>query len=71
MMEEGILVKNFSDSSYIKEEELLKIIHDFIEESVLQGIINEFVKEDVGYLRLKNRQIRWLAAKTRFRGSLE
>lgn len=66
-MEGRILVKNFTDDDYIEEEELLAVINDFIEENVLITIINDCIEEDTDYLKVKDRQIRWLAAKTRFR----
>lgn len=61
------MFKNFNNNNFIEEEELLTIIHDFIEENVLIKIINDCVDDDIEYLRVKNREIRWLAAKTRFR----
>ena len=67
LMKERITVKNFIDENQIKVEDLLAIIHDFIEESVLKSIINEFMDEDVNYLKVKNRELRWLATKARFR----
>jgi hypothetical protein len=66
-MKERIMVKNFIDENQIKEEDLLAIIHDFIEESVLKRVINDFIDEDVNYLKVKNRELRWLATKSRFR----
>ena len=66
-MKERVMVKNFSDENYINEEDLLAIIHDFIEESILKSVINEFIDEDVNYLKVKNRELLWLATKTRFR----
>jgi len=65
-MKERVMDKNLSEGNN-EEEELLAIIHDFIEESVLKTIINEFVDEDGEYLKVKNRELRWLAAKARFR----
>lgn len=66
LMKEPIMVKNFIDGNQIKEDDLLAIIHDFIEESVLKSVINEFIDEDVNYLKVKNRELRWLATKARF-----
>ncbi len=66
-MEDGFVVKNFKDKDYMGEEELLAFVNDFIEENVLIKVINDFVDEDMEYLRVKDREIRWLAAKARFR----
>ena len=67
-MEEPIMVKNFNNEDFIDEEEIFAIINDFIEENILLNIINDFIDEDVQYLRVKEQELRWLAAKTRFRG---
>jgi len=67
LMEKQVMVKNFNGNDYIDEKELLVIIHDFIEENVLINIINEFIDEDIHYLKTKDRELRWLAAKARFR----
>jgi len=61
------MVKNFDNDDYNDEKELLKAVHDFIEENVLITIINEFIDEDSRYLKVKDRELRWLAAKARFR----
>jgi len=34
---------------------------------VLINVINKFIDEDAEYLKVKEREIRWLAAKARFR----
>lgn len=66
-MEQQFLVKNFDDDDYVGEDELLAVVHDFIEENVLINVINKFLDEDTDYLKYKDREIRWLAAKVRFR----
>lgn len=66
-MEQQFLVKNFDDDYYVGEDELLEVVHDFIEENVLINVINKFLDEDTEYLKYKDREIRWLAAKVRFR----
>ena len=65
-MEQQLLVKNFDDD-YVGEDELLEVVHDFIEENVLINVINKFLDEDTEYLKYKDREMRWLAAKVRFR----
>jgi hypothetical protein len=64
-MKEQIVVKNFDDD-YIKEDELLSVITDFIEENVLTTITIDFLDEDLKYLKVKDKELRWLA-KARFR----
>lgn len=67
LMKERIMVRGFIDENQINEDDLLEIIHDFIEESILKSLINEFIDEEVNYLNVKNRELRWLATKARFR----
>ncbi|BDZ70366.1 hypothetical protein [Methanobacterium petrolearium] len=64
-MEDPVMVKNFNND--LEEDELLKLVNEVIEENVLINIINKFLDEDTEYLKAKNREIRWLAAKVRFR----
>lgn len=66
-MGEQVGAKNFNNKDYAGDEELLDIVNDFIEENVLIGVINKFIGEDTEYLKVKDREIRWLAAKARFR----
>lgn len=69
-MEEQVLVENLDDDldeGYAEEDELLKMVNEFIEENVLINVINKFLDEDTDYLKAKDREIRWLAAKVRFR----
>ncbi|EKF86111.1 hypothetical protein [Methanobacterium formicicum] len=66
-MEEQFLVKSLMKDDYVEEDHLLLLVTDLIEEYVLTKIINEFKDEDVDYLKVKDRQLRWLAAKARFR----
>jgi len=61
------LVKSLMKDDYVEEDHLLLLVTDLIEEYVLTKIINEFKDEDVDYLKVKDRQLRWLAAKARFR----
>ena len=67
LMKERIMARGFIDENQINEDDLLEIIHDFIEESILKSLINEFIDEEVNYLNVKNRELRWLATKARFR----
>lgn len=66
-MEKRVMVKNFNNEDLIDENELLALINDFIEENVLIKLIEDFVDEDIYYMRTKTNELRWLAAKTRFR----
>jgi len=61
------LVKHLMKDGSDEEDHLLLLVTDLIEEYVLTKIINEFKDEDVDYLKVKDRQLRWLAAKARFR----
>lgn len=61
------MVKSLMKDDYVEEDHLLLLVTDLIEEYVLTKIINEFKDEDVDYLKVKDRQLRWLAAKARFR----
>jgi hypothetical protein len=66
-MEEQFLVNSLMKDDSVEEDHLLLLVTDLIEEYVLTKIINEFKDEDVDYLKVKDRQLRWLAAKARFR----
>ena len=66
-MEEQFLVKHLMKDGSDEEDHLLLLINDLIEEHVLTKIINEFTEEDTDYLKIKDRQLRWLVAKARFR----
>ncbi|WP_321423256.1 hypothetical protein [uncultured Methanobacterium sp.] len=66
-MEEQFLVKSLMEDDSVEEDHLLLLVTDLIEEYVLTKIINEFKDEDMDYLKVKDRQLRWLAAKARFR----
>lgn len=61
------MVKHLMKSGSDEEDQLLLLINDLIEEHVLTKIINEFTEEDTDYLKIKDRQLRWLVAKARFR----
>ncbi len=61
------MVKHLMKDGSDEEDHLLLLVTDLIEEYVLTKIINEFKDEDVDYLKVKDRQLRWLAAKARFR----
>jgi len=52
---------------YSSDAKLLEFLYDVIEENVLINLINKFIDEDGDYLEVKEREIRWSAAKTRFR----
>jgi len=59
---------NFLDNADCSSDtELLEFVHDVIEENVLINLINKFIDEDADYFKAKEREIRWLAAKARFR----
>ena len=61
-------VFNFLDNEDCSsDKELLEFVDDVIEENVLINLINKFIDEDADYLKVKEREIRWLAAKARFR----
>ena len=66
-MEEHLLVKSLMKDDSAEEDHLLLLVNNLIEEYILTKIINEFTDEDVDYLKVKDRQLRWLAAKARFR----
>jgi hypothetical protein len=66
-MEEQFLVNSLMKDDSVEEDHLLLLVTDLIEEYVLTKIINEFKDEDLDYLKVKDRQLRWLAAKARFR----
>ena len=66
-MEEQFLVNSLMKDDSVEEDHLLLLVTDLIEEYVLTKIIDEFKDEDVDYLKVKDRQLRWLAAKARFR----
>ncbi len=61
------MVKHLMKDGSDEEDHLLLLINDLIEEHVLTKIINEFTDEDTDYLKIKDRQLRWLVAKARFR----
>ncbi len=61
------MVKSLMEDDSVEEDHLLLLVTDLIEEYVLTKIINEFKDEDMDYLKVKDRQLRWLAAKARFR----
>lgn len=61
------MVKNLMKDGSNEEDQLLLLINDLIEEHVLTKIINELTEEDTDYLKIKDRQLRWLVAKARFR----
>ena len=66
-MGEQVGVNNLHNKDYSGDAELLEFVHDFIEENVLINVINKFIDEDTEYLKVKEREIRWLTAKARFR----
>lgn len=66
-MKGQFLVKNLMKDDSAEEDHFLLLVNDLIEEYILTKIINEFSDEDVDYLKVKDRQLRWLAAKARFR----
>lgn len=45
----------------------MSVITDFIEENVITTIIIDFLDEDLKYFKVKDKELRWLAAKARFR----
>lgn len=59
------LEHNLLKNKHVDEEELLSYISSIIEVSTIKNCIND--KTDDDYIKLKNRQIIWLATKSRFR----
>jgi hypothetical protein len=66
-MEEHYLVKSLMKDDFAGDDYLQLLVNKLVEEYILTKIINEFTDEDVDYLKVKDRQLRWLAAKARFR----
>lgn len=66
-MGEQVGVNSLDNKDYSGDTELLEFVNEFIEENVLINVINKFIDEDAEYLKVKEREIRWLAAKARFR----
>lgn len=68
--EEQILLEKYLDEDSFGEEEFLEFINNFIEEDLLRNIISDVLEDDLEYLKGKHRELRWLAAKTRFRTTI-
>ncbi len=66
-MGKQVVLNGLDNKDYSEDSELLKLVHEFIEENVLIDVINNFIDEDSHYFKTKEREIRWLAAKARFR----
>lgn len=60
---EYTLLKN----KYGDDDNLLDYISSIIEAITIQSCINDVNEEHLEYLKVKNREIMWLAAKSRFR----
>lgn len=61
---EYTLLKN----KYVEDsDDLLNYISSIIEAITIQNCINDVDEEHLEYLKAKNREIMWLAAKSRFR----
>jgi len=61
------LEHNLIKNKHVDEEELLSYISSIIEASTIKNCIDDTNKEYDEYIKLKNRQIIWLATKSRFR----
>lgn len=61
------LEHNFQKSKYVNENELLSYISSIIEAVTINSCINEIDYGSSKYLKTKNKEIMWLAAKSRFR----
>ena len=51
----------------VNGEELLEYIFSIIEAVAIKTYIDDISDESGRYLKIKNQEVRWLAAKTRFR----
>jgi len=61
------LEHNLLKNKYVDEEELLSYLSSIIEASTIKNCIDDNNNEYNNYIKLKNRQIMWLATKSRFR----
>ncbi|MBI5679908.1 MAG: hypothetical protein HZC47_03305 [Methanobacterium sp.] len=59
--------KYFLKDIYSDEDELLSYIYSIIEANTIKSCIDDSSSEYIEYLKFKNREIRWLSAKSRFR----
>lgn len=59
--------KYFLKDMYSNEDELLSYIYSIIEAGTIKNYIDEVNREYLDYLKCKNREIQWLAIKSRFR----
>ncbi len=60
---EYTLLKN----KYAEDDDLLSYISSIIEAITIKNCIDDVTEENLEYLKVKNREIMWLAAKSRFR----
>jgi hypothetical protein len=61
------LEHNLSKNKYVNEENLLSYISSIIEAVTIENCINDTNNEYTKYLKAKNKEIIWLATKSRFR----
>ena len=61
------LEHNLLKNKYIDDEELLSYLSSIIEAATIKNCIDDDNNEYNTYIKLKNRQIMWLATKSRFR----
>lgn len=61
------LEHNLLKNKYVDEEELLSYIASIIEAVTIKNCINNVNIGKDKYLKIKEQEIRWLAAKSRFR----
>lgn len=62
-LEYTLLKNKYAEDS----DDLLNYISSIIEAIIIQNCINDVDEEHLEYLKAKNREIMWLAAKSRFR----
>ncbi|MGF7119464.1 hypothetical protein [Methanobacterium oryzae] len=62
-LEYTLLKNKYAENS----DDLLNYISSIIEAITIQNCINDVDEEHLEYLKAKNREIMWLAAKSRFR----
>jgi len=61
------LEHNLLKNKNVDEDNLLTYISSIIEAVTIKNCIKDDNEEYLGYLKFKTREMRWLAAKTRFR----
>jgi hypothetical protein len=61
------LEHNFLKYKHVDDEELLQYISSIIEAVTIRKCIDDVNGKNTKYLKIKNQEILWLAAKSRFR----